>query len=374
MKIIVLKNNILEAFNSVERAIRDGINLPILKSVLIKTEDNKIVAVGTNLELGISHFFSGKIIEEGEIVVPFSTLYSVIRNINSERITLESKDRKLYITTDNYEASFQTQDPTEFPIIPTINEGNQYIETTTKQLSEILSNVIPATQYSEIRPEISGIFVYTNQEDRVVFVATDGFRLSEQKTGQSQITSTFSQEFLQIILPLKTAEELLKILSSREEGEQVKIFTDQTQILFKTNTVQAVSRLIDGNFPDYQPIIPKQTKVELVIPRDEFLQATKLTSSFSGKGNDVKITTGEGKKYLEISSSDNTIGENVYKIPTKLKGEEFTILLNWRYLSDGLKILRGEDVVLGVNSPDKPILLKDPKNPLLSYTIMPIKG
>jgi len=374
MKIIVLKNNILEAFSSVERAARDGVNLPILKSVHIKTENNKIITTGTNLELAISHSFSGKIIEQGEIVVPFSPLYAVIKNLNSERINLELKNKKLFVTTENYEASFQVQDPSEFPIIPSIKEGDEYIETTAKQLAEILSNVAPATQHSEIRPEISGVFVYSADNGDVVFVATDGFRLSEQKTTQAQITSSFKNESLNIIVPLRTADEMLKILSSRDESEQVRIFTDQTQILFKTNSVQAVSRLVDGTFPEYQPIIPKQTKIEIAVPRDEFLQATKLTSSFSGKGNDVKISTGEGKKYIEVSSSDNTIGENTYKIPAKLKGEEFTILLNWRFLSDGLKILKGDNVILGINSSDKPILLKDPKNPFLSYTIMPIKG
>lgn len=371
MKLIALKSNLIEAISSVEKAVDDGQNLPILKHILVKTEDNKIMFTGTNLELAITHTFSGKIIEGGRVAIPLGIFSSIIRNINSERITLELKNKKMFITTDNYEASIQSQDEKEFPIIPSIHNTTQFFETNTKNFASILNSVIVATQYSEIRPEISGVFI-NSTERGVAFVATDSFRLAELFADSSQFKSNFTEQ-VRLIIPLRSADEVLKIFNSQEE-EVLKIFIDPTQILFKTQTIEAVSRLIDGNFPDYQTIIPKQTKTEMIASRAELVNAIKLTSSFSGRTNDITLEVGDSKKYIEFSSSNNTLGESLYKIPVRIKGDKFKLVFNWKYLLDGLKAFKSEEIIFGVNSPEKPIVVRSQQEPYLIYVVMPIKN
>lgn len=368
LKLIILKNNLIDGLNVVGRAIGDNVNLPILKSVLFKA-DNKINLTSTNLELAANCFIPGKIIEPGEITVPFNVFSSVISNLNSERITLEQKDKRLFVSTDNYEAAIQSQNSKDFPIIPSVKNKNQSLKTKINQFKESLSQVVIASQYSDVRPEISGVFLRF-QEKELILVATDSFRLAEKKMGSDKISSSFSG--VNVIIPLKTAQEVLKIFSNQEE--EVEIFMDSNQIFFNSGSRELTSRLIDGTFPDYELIIPKQTQSEAILNREEMINAVKLTSSFSGRANDVVLKIGDNKKFLEIFSSDSALGENRYRIPVKLKGERFSVAFNWRYLLDGLRINSGEEATLGVNASDKPVVIKSAGEPFLNYVVMPIKN
>jgi len=366
MKLIILKNNLLEGLGSVEKSVSDNANLPILKNVLLKVEDNKITLVSTNLELAIKHYVSGKIIEKGEITVPFNIFANIVRNLNVERIDLENKDRDLIIKTDNYEALIQGQDTGEFPIIPRINNDQNFISLKTDVLKQALAQVIVATQYSDIRPEISGVYL-NYQNNFLKLVATDSFRLAEKTLNQDQFKSTLSE--FEVIIPFKTAQEVLRIITDSE----TKVFIDPNQILFKTEAQEVTSRLISSRFPDYQAILPKETKNEAMISRAEFIGALKLTSVFAGRANDIVLKVGENKKNLELSSRDSRLGQNRYLIPIKLRGEKFSVAFNWRYLLDGLKIYSAEELILGVNSPDRAVAVKSLAEPTLIYILMPIK-
>jgi len=368
MKLIILKNNIIEGLNAVERAVSTVTNLPILKNILIKTEGGRILFTCTNLELAITQVVPGKIVEDGEITVPVAVFAPVAKNLNAERVSLEVKDKQIEITTDNYEATIQAQSAKDFPIIPGISEKENVIKLPISRFLESLQSVIVATQYSEIRPEISGVFfrVFDNE---VILAATDSFRLAERIM---KIENLHIQNDVSMIIPYKTAEELTRFLTGNT-GD-VEIFIEQNQVLFKTNSRQLISRLVDGAFPEYKAIIPKQIQNEAILNRNEFINAVKLASSFSGRGNSVTISIGENKKFLELSSSDSALGENHYKIPIKCKGDAFSIVFNWRYLLDGLKIYSSEDIALGVNSSDRPAVLKNPTETGLMYVVMPIKS
>ena len=369
MKLILLKNNIVEALSSVERAIGDNVNLPILKNFFLKAGDGKMSLISTNLELAITQFVSAKIIEPGFFTAPLQVFKNIINNINSERITLEQKEKQLTISTDNYEAVLQTQNPKEFPLIPSIQNTKQTLKIGVGDFKESLSQVIVATQYSEIRPEISGIFI-AFQENDLVFVATDSFRLAEKKLNLAKIKTNF--EKFAATIPLKTAQELLRIL--KDVDNDLEVCADSNQILFKTKDQEIVSRLVDGAFPDYRAIIPRQAATELTLQREEFVRAVKLTSSFSGRANDITLRVGENKKFLELYSADSVLGENRYRIPIKSKGEKFSVVFNWRYLLDGFRIYKSEEVVLGINAADRPALIKNPAEGNTVYVLMPIKN
>jgi len=372
MKLIVLKSNLLEALSYVEKAIGENANLPILKSVLMKTDGNRIIVTSTNLELAVTYAFSGKIVENGEVAIPLSVFYSMVRNLNAERVTLEMKNKKLLVSTDNYEATIQGQEAKDFPIIPSLHGTSEGLTTSLKTFAEALQKVAVAAQYSEIRPEISGVLLRI--DDGVFCVATDSFRLAERRVDPSELKSSFSGA-VKAIIPIRTVEELLKIFSSLEKQDgPLELLIDSTQILFKTQNLEAISRLIDGNFPEYGAIIPKQTESEIVVPRQELMNAVKLVSAFSGRANDIVMRVGENKKYIELYSGDASVGENQYKIPARIKGEGATLTFNWRYLLDGARIFAGEEIVLGVNSSDKPVLISSPKDTLLTYVVMPIKA
>jgi DNA polymerase-3 subunit beta len=368
MKLIILRTNLIDGLNSVERAISESSNLPILKNILIKIDGGSIVFISTNLELAVECIVPGKVIEKGEITIPFSIFNSIIKNLNSERISLEEKNKKVVISTDNYEAVIQGQDPKEFPIIPPIINKNKKLKINTNDFKEALGSVIVAAQYSDIRPEISGVF-FNHSDNIFTLVATDSFRLSERKI-DTKLIQTDLDDFSAII-PLKTASELMRFFS---KDEILEISIDPNQILFSTKNEKIISRLIDGNFPDYKAVVPKQTQNEVVVDRNELINALKLASAFAGRANNITLKIGDGKKTIEVYSVDNSLGENCYKIPIKLKGEKFSLVFNWKYLLDGLKIYKNNEVVLGVNSPDRPVVIKTPTEPQLIYVAMPIKS
>lgn len=369
MKIIVLKNNLKEGLIAVEKAISENNNLPILKNVLLKTDNNLIQISATNLDLAVTKFVSGKIIEDGSITIPFNTFYNIVNNSDSEKINLEKKDKTLIFKTDNYEAKIQGLDEEEFPIIPKIENSKNYLEIDSAVLKNSILKIVSAAQLSEIRPEISGILL-DFQLTILKLVATDSFRLAEKTLASNQFKTNFNRNF-KIIIPLKTVQEILRIF---KEDTSVTLFIDPNQILVKTDDVQLISRLIDGNYPDYEQIIPKSLETETQIERLAFMNAVKLVSNFSGKTNDIKLKI-KDKKILEVYSANQYLGENNYLIPVKIKGEGFEeVGFNWRYLMDGLKAVDSEKVVFGVNGSARPTMIKSLDDATYFYILMPIKS
>ncbi|MDD5547919.1 MAG: DNA polymerase III subunit beta [Candidatus Pacebacteria bacterium] len=369
MKIIILKDNLKNGLGVVGKSVSDNLNLPILKNVLLKTYNNKIKLVATDLELAITQLISGKIIEEGGLTVPFSILFNITNNSDNEKISLDSNNNNLIFKTDNYEAKIQGLSEEEFPIIPKIENTQNFLKIKTETFKEALVKVLNSAQLSEIRPEISGI-LFDLQHSSLKLVATDSFRLAEKTILEKDFKANFDRGF-RVIIPLKIASELTKILG---DGE-VSIFIDSNQILFQNNDLEIISRLIDGNYPDYEQIIPKKFETECILNKEQFFNAVKLVSNFTGKVNDIKIKTKEGKKAIEISSASPYFGENKYLIPAKIKGESFETVFNWKYLLDGLKNFNpSDDVFFGVNGEQKPAILKSSSDASYFYILMPIKN
>jgi DNA polymerase-3 subunit beta len=370
MKIIVLKTNLIEGLSVVEKGVSESASLPILKNFLLKAIDGEITLISTNLEIAVSSKISGKILEEGELVIPFSVFNSIVRNLNSEKISIESgKNNKIFIKTDNYEGIINDLDPKEFPLIPKIENDKNFIVLKTENLKNVFKNIIPTVQYSTIRPEISGIFIY-QKEETLYFVGTDSFRLVEIKLTKNNFNSNLKD--FSVIVPIKTCQEVVRMFNNSEE---VKIFIDETQILFKGENEELISRLIDGTYPNYEVVIPKDFVLNITLNKNEFIEGIKLVSAFSGKTNDIVLNLKENQKVLEISSSDVTLGEGAYKIPIKIdKSEKFSIIFNWKYLLDGLRIYDSDEVLVSLNSFEKPAKISDPKNQNILYILMPIKG
>jgi len=370
MKIVVLSSKLKEGLGMVERVVRDGGNLPILKNIILATQRGVIQISATNLELGVKSWVSGKIIEEGSVCIPFQNFHKIITNSDSERINLSSENQNLIIETDNYKAVIQGVAPDEFPIIPTIKNQQQVINIKSATLKEALTFISPAIQVSEVRPEISGA-LFDYQITLIKLVATDTFRLAEKTISEKSFQGSFSQGF-KIILPIKIIQEVLRIFPDNLE---IQIFTDDNQVLFRSEAVEIISRLTDGNYPDYEAIIPKSAETELIIERTQFVNALKLVSSFSGKVNEIRIRLLGNKKTIEIYSASQDVGENQYLIPVKMSGQEFgDISFNWRYLLDGLKALTGESVYFGISGDAKPAILKTKESHNGFFIIMPIKA
>src|SRR3989344_37122 len=333
MKIVILKNNLKNALDLVGKAVGHNSNLPILSNVLIKTLENKVRVVSTNLEIGIASDVSGKVVEDGGITVPYDLIYGIVSNLSSERVNLEAKNNNLLVKTDNYEASLQGINESEFPIIPKVGEKNGHIEFDQGVLKRALDKVVIAAGENNLRPEINSVLIVV-EPSVVKFVATDSFRLAEARIEGPQFKNTISEGF-KAIVPLKTAQIISRVL--KEDGEEkVSFYFDGSQMLTRAGGTEIISRLVDGKFPDYEAIVPKSIEAETLVNRAELVNALKLANSFAAKAKEVKVRI-KDKRVMEIYSSDAAIGENKYLIPVKSTGGDFEVTFNLSYLLDGVR-------------------------------------
>lgn len=371
MELIVLKTNLKEGMSALGKIGSDNTTLPILKNCLIETYENKIKFSVTNLEVAISSVIAAKVVKDGNITVPLSILSSIINNLESERVSLETKTNNLVVKTENYQAKIQGTKKEEFPIIPKIANENNYVEMDGVLLKDVLLSIMNASQSSAMRPELGGILL-DYQVNIIKFAATDSFRLAERTIDENQYKTNIDEK-LKTIIPLKTVQELVRVMSEKDE-EKVRIYFDPSQVLFKTEKFELMSRVINGEFPDYHPIIPKETSIEVIVNRDQLVSALKLTGSFSDKMNEIRMIIKDGVKNIELFSSNPVLGENQYLIPAKIKGDSIEIVFNWKFLFDGLKSITTENITIGLNGDNKPAIIKPMNVNDYFYIIMPINN
>ena len=367
MKVLIMKTNLREGLSLVEKSVSENANLAILKNVLCVADDTGLTLTATNLEVAASCVIAGKVIEPGRVTIPAGVFSALVNNLPSERISLETHDDRLDIESENYQGQLVGLPADDYPLIPAIEKKDEWIEMEGALMKEAFSQVITAAQASDIRPELGSVLFHFSL-NTIILVATDVFRLAE-KTIQGNQFKHYYKEELRRLIPLKTIQEVLRIT---KDDERVMIFFDDNQVLFKTKTYEFISRLINGNFPDYGGIIPKEFNAEIVVNRQDFMRAVKLSGVLGGKNNEVCIAMAKAGKTIEVFSSDQVVGENTSIIIGKISGSFEKVTFNWRYLIDGLKALKNEDVFLGINKDNKPALLKDTKDSSYFYLLAPL--
>ncbi|PIR05000.1 MAG: DNA polymerase III subunit beta [Candidatus Liptonbacteria bacterium CG11_big_fil_rev_8_21_14_0_20_35_14] len=369
MKIIIVKNNIKKAIDAVVKISSFNSHLPILKNIFIKTDGNKLIFTTTDLEVAIRYFSPAKIIEPGEFTVSALIFNSIINNLNSDVINLELKGDILHLQSDNYKAELNTLSPDDFPIIPSLKKGSEIgvLTINSNILKEYLNQILLATTFYSIRPEINGIYFKYNGSD-LYLVGTDSFRLGEKYINSKDFTTNLESE-VDFIIPLKIINEFLHIVSP---NTSVLILFDNNQISFQTDDFIIISRLIDGKFPDYKQIIPKDSVSTIVCDKSELINGLKVTSVLSSKVFDVTISL--NSNHFKIYSNNQGIGENNYLIPAKISGENIEVKFNINYLLNGIKSIIGEKVVLKLNINNKPTIIQSENDSSYTYILLPIKG
>ncbi|MDP1629639.1 MAG: DNA polymerase III subunit beta [bacterium] len=364
MKFLCLQENLKEGLTICERITGKNTTLPILNNILIEDDGGRIRISSTDLEIGINFWFSGKIIEKGSIACPAKILSSFINSLPGQKIEIETKNNTLYIKNETGHSSIPGIGTEDFPIIPKL-KTKDFIEISSLVFKNALGQVINSVAAVETRPEISGIFFKIDSEG-LKLVATDSFRLSEKKISPKYFKM---EKFHSLIFPQKVGQEIIRIIGDIDKP--LKIFIDSNQILFDLENIQLISRLIEGQYPDYQAIIPQKISTQIDVLKDELINAIKIAGIFSSKINDVKMKV--QKSTLEIESRSE-LGSNHSQITAKISGSETEIVFNYRYLLDGLNNISEKEVVLGLNSETSPAVLKPADDQNYLYVVMPIRS
>ncbi len=373
MKAITLKENFKKGLSTVERLVGKNLTLPILNNVLLKADKNFLILMATNLEIGVKYWILSKIEKEGSIVIPTKILSSFISNINDEKISITLKDKKIYLDAKNNKTFIKGLDPEEFPIIPD-SETKEFIEIDAKMFCDAISGIFGfCSQNQSRRPEITGVYVNI-KKDSMDVVSTDSYRLGEKNISlKNPVNNEFS-----FILPQKTAQEIVSIFSLEDT---LRIYYSPNHILFesmlmevKSPKIHLNSTLIQGEYPNYRDIIPKNFKTKVILDKDEFLSQIKTTGIFTDKNNELKLDIDSKKKGVSIFAQNADIGENESFIESSIEGEDVEVCFNYRFLVEGLSVIKSKKISFELNGGDGPSIIRPIGDNSFIYLLMPIKN
>ena len=367
MKITCTKENLNKGLELVSHLASKNTNLPILNNVLIRAKEGVLELIGTDLEVGIKSQFRGKIEQEGEFTLPGNLFSNYIGLLDKERVTLSLENKEVVIQTEDSTAKIKGQEVDEFPLLPEVKKDKKVV-ISVPDLRKTISRVIFACAQDETRPEISGIFMKI-EDNTLVLAATDSYRLAE---GRIKLKHPANSE-LSVIVPTKTLQELLRVISLGQSDE-LEVYLNETQILFVYEGTELISRIIEGQYPDYTQLIPKDFKTKGQVETKGLIKTVKTASLFTKSGiNDISFSFSPKEGALTIEAINNQLGENIAKIKTKFEGEENKIVFNYRYLLDGLGSIDADQVELSVIDPTSPGLFKPIGDESYLYIIMPIR-
>ncbi len=358
-KVEEIKNKI----SQVERITGKNLTLPILNSVLLIASGKSLKLRSTNLSLGIEVEIPAKIEKEGIVAISGSVLGGVFSNVfQNENVFLESVEGNLVIQTKKSKIKLKGQPHDDFPTIPRVSGTSFEIES--KKIIDGIKSVYYSSSPSDIKPEISSVFMYTN-DDNLVFVSTDSFRLAEKK-----IRTKGLPEITGILIPFKNISEILRVFG--ESPSSIKVCFNKNQISFSSDDTYLTSRVIDGVFPDYRQIMPKTLGTSAIVLKQDLLNALKLSNIFSDKFNQVNLRISPKEKLFELSSTHNDIGENKTHVDAALTGENIELSFNYKYFLDCFQSIITDSMSIKFSGASSPIMISAVGDTSFTYLIMPM--
>jgi DNA polymerase III subunit beta len=363
MDLQVTQENLSHALNTVARVAGSRSTLPILSNVLIKIEDNRLSISATNLDIAINEYVGAKINKPGSLTVPARLMQDFVGNLPSGTIHIKQEDHKLHISADNYDSTINGIAADEFPVMPQIQNGKQW-SIAANEFKKALQQVVFAASSDEARPVLTGVYIHC-QDGNMYVAATDSYRLAEKLVGKNK-------EDISILVPATAIQDLLRVVGDKTEN--IDVTHDEQQVLFKVDNTELVARLIEGNYPDYQKLIPKNFAVEAKVAHDELINVVKVSSLFAREtAGSVTAKVDEAEKTISIRSVASQVGENTATANANAKGEG-DITLNSRYLLDGLQALNGKEVSVSFNGKLDPVVLKSTDENNYLHIVMPLKS
>ncbi len=363
MKLECIKDKLKDVVLKADRITGKNMTLPVLGSILILADGNSVKIRATNLDLGVEFEIPAKIIERGVVAVPGGVIGGFLNNSADKTIKLDGKDGNLKIKGENTSTLIKGYNHEDFPTIPLIS-GNQNFTIKINKFIDGLKSVIYSASLSDIKPEISGVYIYPDDQ-YLIFAATDSFRLAEKK-----INTKNNKDFQGIILPLKNAAEIIRVFEGMED--EAKIVFSKNQIAVISDGIYLTSRIIDGAFPDYKQIVPKNFKTEAIVLKQDVVNSIKINNIFSDKFNQVNFSINPSEKKFNISSKNSDIGESEVGVDASLSGEWVEASFNHKYITDCFQSINKDSMEFKLNGKDKPMVINGAGDNSFTYLVMPL--
>ncbi len=364
MNIECTKDRLSQALNKAERITSKNITLPVLSCILLEAKNSNLIIKATNLDLGIEISIPVKVISPGRVAVSGSILNNFVNSINGDsNISLEEISGNLKVKTKHSESVIKSFPTDDFPNIPQVSNGKKFTFNA-PALVKGFKSVMYSSSSSTIRPVLSSIML-SSEDDSVVFVATDSFRLSEKRVATKK-----HKEFNQILIPFKNVSEIIRTVE--DINDDLEVCLNENQISFTYDDLYVTSRVIDGSFPDYKQIIPKDIKTEVTLLKQDLINSLKISNIFSDKFSQVVFNVIPKEKKIKITTKNNDIGENINSIDAVIKGDSLTISFNYKYIMDCFQSIDADSIILNFSDISKPMVINSVGDKSFMYLVMPM--
>lgn len=379
MKLSCLQENLKRGLATVGHAVATKSPLPVLSNILLSTEAGQLQLAATDLEIGIKTRIGALIEEEGAVTVPAKLFSDVIGGLPNDKVilTLDARTQSVKIECARFTSNIKGIEADDFPPIPTVDDEQPTLTIAPGLLRQAIEQVAFAAASDESRPVLTGVLVRLH-DNRAILAAADGFRLATRTIELPADALRAGLDLTDFIVPARAMSELARIIGDSEEEVSITVTPGGGQVLFHTSNTDLVSRLIDGNFPDFERIIPKDYATRTLLETQELLKAVKLSSFFAlASQGVVKLVLepggelGPGK--LTISANAAEVGDNTGELDGMVTGDGGQIAMNVRFLTDALNAMKTTQVALETKGTQSPGVLKPVGQDDYVHIIMPMK-
>lgn len=365
MRLSITQESFARALAATSRLTNNKSGLPILNNILLRTNGNLLVVAATNLEIASSFNIGAKVSKQGSITIPARLIGEFVSNLPKGPVELSMEHNKLTISSGKYRSVINGIEADDFPELPTIDDKTavQY-SVNAIEFKHAVSQTIITSSSDTTRPALTGVYWHSH-EGFVYLAATDGYRLAQKRL-------IASKSDISAIIPSSSLQEVLRTLY--DEIEMVEILFDDTQVKFRLNEAEITSRLIDGTYPDYRQLIPKQSDTVCTIDMQEFSRVVKIAGLFAREsGGSITLNSVNDTQTLSIHSIASEYGENSSDIEVKTTSDGI-VTLNSRYLSDALSALEGSTIEFKFSGKLAPCILTSTEKDDYLHIIMPLKS
>jgi DNA polymerase-3 subunit beta len=364
-----MQENLARGLSVVSRAVSSRSTLPVLANVLLKTEDAGLKLTATNLEIGITYWVPGKIDEDGAITIPAKLLTDLVSSLPpGDKVELElTAGDTLHVTAGRFQTHIKGIDADEFPAIQTAGD-----RPTTRIAQNVLKRALAETAFAaasdEARPILTGVLARF-EGDVLTLAAADNYRIAVKSMPILDAVPETS-----VVIPARALTELSRVLSDVDDPVEVVLAGGRNQVLFHLDGVDLVSRLIDGQFPNYQQVMPQSHATRAVLDREELLRAVRPAALIAHESaNIVKLQVGgDGETGITVSANAE-VGDHVGQVEAQVEGDGTSIAFNARYLADVLTNVLADQFALELNGPLSPGVFKPIGDDRYVHVVMPVR-
>ena len=364
MKFTCTQAALVKAINTVSKAVSIRTTIPILKGILLKTEDNRLTLSASDLDMSIETSIDVQGYEEGSLVVPAKLFGDIIRKLPNSIVSVEEESGKININCLGSDFSVVTMPADEFPSIGEI-KSKDFIDIKKEDFSSLIKKTIFAASIDEKKGILTGTLLNFEDKD-LEFVALDGFRMALSK---KNISSGVQKK---IIVPARILSEINKIITDDEGSENISLVIEEKKIEILTEDTRVVARLLEGDFIKYKEIIPSSYKTAITLSRSDLLQSIERASLFTkdNKNNLIKMSITDGSLDISSRSEEGNVNEH---INIDKQGEDLTIGFNSKYILDVLKVLNDDEIRMEFGSSVNPSLILPLEGRDYIFLVLPVR-